>query len=215
MLTHCSFLFQTAPYLDGILTDMQPKTHSYSLFVLFKPLNTSSEHLRCRDLSRGGVDEHVRTQNPKGEKGRGGEKKSKRPAIKNTTVSEKWEGWPNSTRIWMGISGVRTEGRETVGQTDSEGERGSENEWFGLEAGAQSQGWQGFWWRSVVVQKSSSARRQCVRRGPWPWAASPPRAMATSLPPPPSPPAPPPIQPKTHWQAALRWSCCCCCCMFI
>lgn len=59
---------------------------------------------------------------------------------------------------------VREEGGRRERETESrnaEGER-SDLGWkweLGARVGR-------VWWRSVVVQKSSSARRQCVRRGP-------------------------------------------------
>lgn len=66
--------------------------------------------------------------------------------------------------------GRRGRERETVRQTDRKRERERQMQkesgviWVG--SGSREPGLAGFWWRSVVVQKSSSARRQCVRRGP-------------------------------------------------
>lgn len=68
----------------------------------------------------------------------------------------------------------KTEGKESGGKTERQNAE-KEVSAFGwkLKLGARAGR---DWWRSVVVQKSSSARRQRVRRGPWPWVASPPQS---------------------------------------
>lgn len=71
--------------------------------------------------------------------------------------------------------------RENQKETEREGELSD----LGWKRGSRESGLAGFWWRSVVVQKSSSARRHCVRRGPWPWAASPPQSHGHKPPTPP------------------------------
>lgn len=65
-------------------------------------------------------------------------------------------------------------GRKDGVERDSKTERERERE-RNVEREVSDLGWKwvnsdpglaAFWWRSVVVQKSSSARRQCVRWGP-------------------------------------------------
>lgn len=56
--------------------------------------------------------------------------------------------------------------RETVRQRGRERNAKREVSDLGWKWVNRDPGLAACWWRSVVVQKSSSARRQCVRRGP-------------------------------------------------
>lgn len=103
-----------------------------------------------------------------------GEKtQSGRTATKSTAVSEKKNGAKEQMNLDVNQQNEETEeGKNSQGVRREEGER--ERESHNAKRELSDLGWKWelgarvgrVWWRSVVVQKSSSARRQRVRRGP-------------------------------------------------
>ena len=156
------------------------------LFAFFKPLNTSLEHFKWRDL-RETAQKEGRWICKNSEKNL--RRKGRENTIRSTVVSEKRDGGQIANESGFGSTewrklkkekeSERKEGeeRETVRQRESQRERA---EWFGLEAGAASQGWQGFgggvWWF-----RSPPARGASVSGGgPDHELPHPPRATATN-----------------------------------